>query len=137
MDGTDGIDANKRIVTDFLAAFSRGDVEGVLDRMHARGAWQVMGRLEGMSGSYDRAALGPLLHGVKGLYRHGCLPVTVTAMIGEGAFVAVEATSHADLVDGRIYANQYHFLFEVADGKVLLIKEYMDTLHAKEIFFPQ
>ena len=47
-----------------------------------------------------------------------------------------EAASYAELTDGRVYSNRYHFLFQLAGGKVLHVKEYMDTHHAFEIFLP-
>ncbi len=35
--------------------------------------------------------------------------------------------------DGRPYRNDNHFLFWFRDGKIASVREYMDTLHAKEI----
>jgi len=69
------------------------------------------------------------------MYKEGALRLTPTHMIAEGNEVAVEAESFATMTNGRVYANRYHFLFEVADGKILRIKEYMDTMHAWETFF--
>jgi hypothetical protein len=57
------------------------------------------------------------------------------AMVAEGSYVAVEATSYAELNNGRIYNNQHHLLFEIRNGKVLRVKEYMDTQHAHVTFF--
>ena len=127
--------ANKAVVTDFLATFSRGDVAGVLERMAEGATWWVSGSIEGMSGTYEKAAFGQLLAGVKGLYKTGALQLTPQSMIAEGPWVAVEAESYAELHNGRIYRNRYHLLVEVRDGKVLRIKEYMDTQHAFVTFF--
>ena len=47
--------------------------------------------------------------------------------------MAVEAESRGEHASGVIYANQYHFLFEFRDGKVRLLKEYMDTERVTDI----
>ena len=129
------ISSNKAVVTRFFEIFSRGDVPGLLDAMADGSSWLVQGKLEGMSGRYDKASFGPLLEGVKAMYRGGALAITPTSMIAEGDQVAVEALGHAELMDGRIYCPQYHFLVTLRGDKVFEVREYMDTQHAKEIFF--
>jgi ketosteroid isomerase-like protein len=32
-------------------------------------------------------------------------------------------------VNGTLYHNRYHFLFIVRDGRIHVVKEYLDTLH--------
>lgn len=125
----------KRTVADFLATFSRGDVDGVLDAMTEDGSWWVSGGLEGMSGTYDKASFGPLLRGATGLYVEGALRITPVAMTAEGNHVAVEAEGFATMTNGRVYRPRYHFLFEVANGRIRRVREYMDTMHAWETFF--
>ncbi len=128
-------ESNKAIVADFFETFSKGDVPGVIDRMHDEGSWWVSGAIEGMSGTYPKAALAGLLDGARALYREGALHITPTSMTAENDRVAVEATSFATMEDGGIYANSYHFLVTVRDGKVATVREYMDTIHARETFF--
>lgn len=125
----------KTVVRDFLATFSRGDVDGVLTAMTNDATWWVSGGIEGMSGTYTKQDFGPLMAGAAALYREGALRITPSSMIAEGSKVAVEAEGFATMADGRTYENRYHFLFEVADGMVRQVKEYMDTMHAKSIFF--
>ncbi|MBP8232154.1 MAG: nuclear transport factor 2 family protein [Rhizorhabdus sp.] len=129
-------EANKALIRDFLEAFSSGDVDRLKTMMTDDGTWWVSGSIEGMSGSYGRDPLADLLRAVKPVYKEGSLRITPTSMIAEADRVAVEASCEEELADGRIYANRYHFLFEIADEKVQRVKEYMDTLHAKETFFP-
>jgi ketosteroid isomerase-like protein len=131
----DTVAANKAVVADFLATFSRGDVPGVLERMADGATWWVSGTIAGMSGSYEKRTFGALLEGVKTVYKTGAMQFRSKSMIAEGPFVAVEADSYAELTNGRIYCNQYHLLFEIRGGKVLRVKEYMDTQHAHAIFF--
>jgi ketosteroid isomerase-like protein len=41
--------------------------------------------------------------------------------------VSCEAESSATLFNGQPYANQYHFLFYLREGKIFKLKEYLDT----------
>lgn len=126
---------NKAIVARFFETFSSGDVPALLDAMADAGSWWVSGRLEGMSGRYDKASFGTLVEGAKAIYKSGGLTITTVSMIAEGERVAVEATGFVELTDGRTYSPQYHFLVTVRDGKVFEVREYMDTQHAKDTFF--
>ncbi len=126
---------NKAIVTEFFATFSKGDVAGVLGMMSDDGSWWVSGGIDGMSGTYPKAELAGLLEGARALYQEGALRITPTSMTAEADRIAVEAKSFATMADGRIYANSYHFLITVRDGKISVVREYMDTIHAKETFF--
>ncbi|CAM3994820.1 SnoaL-like domain-containing protein [Novosphingobium lubricantis] len=130
-----GSDENKAVVARFFETFSSGNVQAMLDAMADGGSWWVSGRLEGMSGRYDKASFGPLVEGAKAIYKSGGLVITPVSMIAEGNKVAVEATGFAELTDGRMYEPQYHFLITVRDGKVFEVREYMDTQHARETFF--
>lgn len=125
----------KQTVADFLATFSKGDVDGVLNAMADDSTWWVSGGLQGMSGTYEKQTFGPLLRGATAIYVEGALRITPVSMIAEGNNVAVEAEGFATMTNGRVYQPRYHFLFEVADGKIHRVREYMDTMHAWETFF--
>jgi len=124
----------KTIVREFLATFSTGDVEAILAGLTDDATWWVSGRIEGMSGTSTKAQLGALLQAVRPLYKAGALRITPSAMIAEGNQVAAEADSYAELVDGRVYANKYHFLFEIDGDRIRRVKEYSDTHHMLETF---
>lgn len=128
-------ETSKAAVARFLEIFSSGDVPRILDALTDDVTWWVSGRLEGMSGSYDKAGFGKLIAGVAGVYTEP-LKVTPISMVAEGDKVAVEADSRAVLKDGRVYDPRCHFLFQVAaDERISLVHEYLDTQHAHEIFF--
>ena len=127
--------ANKALVARFFEIFSTGDVPAIMAAMAPDGRWWVSGKLDGMSGSYTVAQFAPLLEGANAGYKARALRITPTGMIAEGDKVAVEAHGYAELLDGRTYDCQYHFLITVRGGKVADVKEYMDTQHAKETFF--
>lgn len=49
------------------------------------------------------------------------------SMVGEGDLVITEHRFSARLPDGRPYVNDYCFAYQVRDGQVVHIREYMDT----------
>ena len=124
----------KAVVRDFFETFSRGDIDGVLACMTDDATWWVAGRIEGMSGTNTKQALGDILRQVKPLYKQGALSITPTSMIAEGDKVAVEARGHADLANGGVYANEYHFLVTLRDRLVQSVREYSDTHHMLQTF---
>jgi ketosteroid isomerase-like protein len=127
---------NKNIVEEFLKTFSTGDVARIIDALHEEATWWVSGDLQGMSGTYDGQGFAKLIGGVADVYETGALQITPVSMTAEGNRVAVEARSYAKLKNGRVYEPSCHFLFEIAgNGKILHVKEYLDTKHAYDIFF--
>lgn len=62
------------------------------------------------------------------------LQLTPTGWTVEGDRVALEMESLGTKVNGTVYNNLYHFLLILRTGKIAVIREYMDTLHVKEVF---
>jgi uncharacterized protein len=130
-----GIEENKAVVTRFLETFSKGDPEQTVAALTDDVQWWVSGGLEGMSGTYGKDGFFKLISGVSDVYVDP-LTITSTSMVAEGDLVAVEADSYAKLKDGRVYEPRCHFRFRVApDGRISEVHEYLDTQHAKDIFF--
>lgn len=126
---------NKETVQRFFERFSETDVEGALALVHADVVWQAMGR-EGdppVSGKMDREGIGALIKGVREKMPEG-LRLTPTGWTVEGDRVALEMESYGTKVNGTVYNNFYHFLVELSGGKITAIREYMDTLHVKQVF---
>lgn len=133
-DSTTSLAKNKALVRAYLDAFSSGDVKRIGEFLHEDLRWWVTGTVAGISGTYDKAATLNLLAQVTQVYKQGALRLTPAAMIGEGPRVAVEAESYAELHNGKVYHNYYHILFELADGKIIRMNEYMDTQHVHDTF---
>jgi uncharacterized protein len=79
-----------------------------------------------ISGTFSREQIAAAAGGIFEVFPDG-LEFRVQHMTAEGERVAVEATSEGRHVSGKIYSNEYHFLFEFQGGKLLRLKEYMDT----------
>lgn len=128
------IEVNKQLITDFWTSFSAADREKAAQLLAENVQWRVMG-VNGnlpMSGVMNKAGILELITNVKSIIPNG-LAFKMHGFTSEGNRVANEAESYGELTNGRIYKNLYHFLIEIEDGKIALIKEYMDTIHVKEI----
>jgi ketosteroid isomerase-like protein len=127
-------EANKEVVKKLFAELAAGSLDGFFACLHPDATWRVMGKPDKfpLAGKRNMAEMKTLLGGVSEAMKTP-LTVTPTAFTCEGDRVAVEASSHADLKNGRGYRNDYHFVFEFRGDKIARVTEYMDTLHAKEI----
>ena len=126
---------NKQTVLDFFERFSAGDATNALTYLGEDVIWQSMG-IKGdppVSGKMDKNGIADLIKMVKTAIPKG-LELTPVGWTAEGDRVAAEFISYGELTNGRIYNNPYHFLFQFSEGKIVYIKEYMDTLHVKSIF---
>lgn len=124
-------DANKGVVLGFFENFSTGKFDDALAMMRDDATWWVAGKFE-LSGTKTKAEFGQLVKGIGSAMPNG-LKITPKSLVAEGNNVAVEAESYGELANGKVYNNQYHFLVELADGKITAVREYLDTMHAKEI----
>ncbi|MFR9802464.1 nuclear transport factor 2 family protein [Pseudonocardia sp. RS010] len=125
---------NKKVVTEFMEVFSSGDVNGILDSLTDDATWWVAGNIPGISGTKDKAGFGEMLGGIAEGTKTGAITLTPLAFTAEGKRVAVETESYAELKNGRVYNNLYHFVFTVRDGKISSVKEFLDTEHTTAVF---
>jgi ketosteroid isomerase-like protein len=124
-------ESNKAIVTRFFDALNRGDVHAIVDAYATDGCVQTMGATL-ISGIFNKEQIAASAGGIFDVFPEG-LTFTLIDMIAEGNKVAVEATSEGKHISGQVYRNEYHFLFEFQDGKLLKLKEYMDTERVTDV----
>ena len=125
-------ETNKGVVREFMRRFSAGDAAGLLDMLAEDATWWVAGNFA-LSGTRSKKEFAELLTQVGGATTEG-IRLTPKAFTAEGDRVAVETESHARHVNGKVYNNQYHFLFEIRDGKIRAVREYLDTMHTNDVF---
>ena len=126
------IEANKQLIRDFMARFSAGDVDGALSLMADSASWWVAGSFP-LSGTRSKAEMAEMLRQIGEVAPEG-IRLTPKAFTAEGDRIAVESESYAPHKSGKVYRNQYHFLFEVREGKIQAIREYLDTMHTNDVF---
>jgi ketosteroid isomerase-like protein len=126
----------KRYVLDFFAELVAGD-GACWDRVADDASWKLMarGRSYPYPTVYTKASYRQLVSESAALFPNG-LRFTVLGAIAEGERVAVEAESHGYTRDGQLYANVYHMLVELEDGRIKPVREYLDSGHATEVLRP-
>lgn len=122
---------SEALVREFMEVFSAGNTARVVDMMHPQGTWWVAGTMP-ISGTYTREEFGALLDRVSETC-DGPIQLIPHEFTIDGDRVAVEAESRACTLSGRTYNNLYHFLFILKDGKILQVKEYLDTMHTNAV----
>jgi ketosteroid isomerase-like protein len=130
------VNSPKEVVRAFFAVFSSGDVEKILECLTDDATWWVAGSIPNMSGENSKTVLGTVLRYAVTLYKGHALRITPSSMISEGNSVAVEADGYAELNDGRVYLNQYHFRIQVQGTRIQRVREYSDTQHMLATFSP-
>ncbi|MCK9285911.1 MAG: nuclear transport factor 2 family protein [Rhodocyclaceae bacterium] len=130
------IEENKKLVATFWEHFSKKDYDAAEAMMHDDFTYWIAGDPEKLTcaGLRTKADVMPLIRAIGANVPKG-IRVTPTKLTAEENRVAVEAESYGETAAGKVYRNQYHFLMEFLDGKVLSVREYLDTMHVKEVFF--
>ncbi|HSB97753.1 MAG TPA: nuclear transport factor 2 family protein [Spongiibacteraceae bacterium] len=119
------IERNKQFARDLFAAISRGDTAAIVAAYTDDGGCETMGNTL-ISGFFDKAQIAAAAGSVLGAFPQG-IEFTIKHLTAEEDRVAVEAESHGVHVSGKVYHNYYHFLLLMRDGKLVRLKEYMDT----------
>lgn len=123
---------NKALVTKFWDAFSASNFDAALGMLSDDATWWVAGTTA-LSGKYTKPEFEALLGNVAGNAPEG-IKVTPKQLTAEDNRVSVEAESYAEISNGKIYRNIYHFMMECRDGKISAVREYLDTEHVTEVF---
>ena len=125
---------NKQLVRHLFEEMNTGDIHRYLALVPDDYTHTIPGKSV-FAGTRTKAQMAEELEGFGAMFPKG-LKMTIKGMIAEGDRVAVEAESYGETIDGTVYNNEYHWLFEVRDGKIRAAREYMDTAHVVEVFGP-
>jgi uncharacterized protein len=125
----------KTLVLEFLETMGRGDFDRLHDEfLTDESTYTMMAPSLGMPPLKGRRAIVDFFGGANQMFEGGGGPnVTITRVVAEGDAVAVEGTGTARLVNGNTYDNRYHFAFDTRDGKILAVREYMDSFHVVNV----
>ena len=121
----------EELAREMIEAISNADV-AKLDELYAEDfeLWTA-GDLP-FSGTRTRAQALEGMGMIDQMFPNG-IRFEIVAMTVQMHRAAIEATSEGMHVSGTPYRNQYHFLLESDGEKIVRFKEYMDTLHAKDV----
>jgi len=115
--------ANQLLVTEYLRRMEGNDFIAALELTHDDARFWMPG-----PGSLNKQELLVFFQQVGPLIKS--MAFTLHGITEQGERLAVEASGRGELANGKVYLNDYHFLFLVRDGKIALLKEYADTAPA-------
>jgi len=120
---------NKAVVEGVVAALNARDFGRFGELLADDVSWTIMGIDSPLGGvSMDRATVLEELPKLIGLWSDGPR-IVIKQLIAEGDWVVMEGDGEGTFVDGSPYENHYASVFEVVDGRVRTMREYMDTEH--------
>jgi ketosteroid isomerase-like protein len=124
---------NKRIIAEAFDGLFRADARAFLDAMAEDFTWIIEGqskwsrRYEGKA-AVQSALIPPLFANFATDYRN-----FAEEIIAEGDRVVVLARGEVQTVRGEDYNNSYCFVIRMRDGKMVELREYMDTALAERV----
>ena len=123
-------DQNKKITKEFFEALSNGS-DKYLDFYTDESIIWTAGN-NAMGGTRTKEEVVGFAQNILSAFPTG-ITFNIKGMTAEDERVAVEINGEAMHASGATYNNQYHFLLIIKDGKILELKEYMDTQLAAKI----
>lgn len=127
-------EANKELVKKTWTAFAKGDIKTAFANMDDNVSWLVPGNTEVSGLHRGKDAILKFMSGVGAVFPEG-LQSEVKRAYADGDTVILELTNRGKVSNGKFYENEYCFVFELENGKIRRIREYVDTQKAKEILF--
>ena len=121
---------NKDIAIKFFEALSSGS-EAYLDFYNDDSIIWTAGD-NSIGGTRTKQEIVDFAQGILSAFPEG-IKFNITGITAENERVAVEVSGEAIHASGEDYNNEYHFLLKIKNGKILELKEYMDTQLAAKI----
>src|SRR6202790_2899938 len=126
---------NKEMVKATWTAFAKGDLKAAFGNMADNVSWLIPGNISGVSGvKRGKDDILKFMGSIGSKLPEG-MHSEITRAYADGDTVILELTNKAKVSNGKSYENEYCFVFEIENGKIRRIREYTDTLKAKEILF--
>ena len=121
---------NKEVAIKFFEALSSGS-QTYLDFYNDESIIWTAGE-NAIGGTRTKKEIVDFAQGILSAFPNG-IKFNITGITAENERVAVEVSGEAIHASGERYNNKYHFLLKIQHGKILELKEYMDTQLASKI----
>ena len=123
-------------VRKFFELLNAEDLEGVRALLTEDAAWIPQARDMPGAGEYRGrdVIVDQFLKPIRGLFAKGSPSNRILSMASNDALVLVETHGTGHLNDGRPYDNRYAWAFEVRDGKIAMLREYLDSYYIVRLF---
>ena len=119
---------SEQLVIDFFTTLSSGDLVKLATMIDADTTWTPMVQNVPGAGTHTgRQIVDEFLAPVRGLFVDGDPKVHIDNIVSSGDRVMCETHATGTLRDGRAYKNLYAWGFELSNGRIKRIREYMDS----------
>ncbi len=127
---------SKEVVQRYYDALQSGDFDTAIGLFADDVSWWVLPSSP-MAGLYEgKPAVLEMFSRATGLYAaNEPLRIEILHLTAEEDRCAAEIRIRARTARGDDYENYYHFLFFVRDGRIVHVREYVDTLYAQRTLF--
>ena len=126
---------NERLAREFFEKLSTGDLEQVRPLFHKKASWIV--RSDGIPGAGVHKGrdyiIDEFLAPVRDMFEPGDPKIYVDRVFGKGDLVAVQSKSLGTMRNGKKYENNYAWILQFKDGRIIELSEYMDTYYVSTL----
>ena len=131
-----GQSSQETVVRKFFELLNAEDLEGVRALLSEDAAWIPQARDMPGAGEYRgrNVIVDTFLKAIRAMFAPGSPSNRIVSMASNGELVLVETHGTGHLKDGRPYDNRYAWAFEIRDGKVAMIREYLDSYYIVRLF---
>lgn len=127
--------ADEQLVLDFFEVLSSGDLEKLRGFYHDKSVWEPKVKdIAGAGKHIGMDIIDKFLAPVRGMFHPGDPKVHVHTMFSRDGWVCVESNSTGTTMDGKVYDNDYCWVFEISNGKIDAMREYMDSHYTAKLF---
>jgi uncharacterized protein len=125
---------NKELVTKTWQALAGGDIKTAFNNMADNVSWLIPGNGPVSGLKRGKEEIMTFMSGIGQVFPEG-LKSEIRKTYADGDAVIIELTNRGKVSNGKFYENEYCFVFEVENGKIRRIREYVDTQKAQSILF--
>ncbi len=126
---------NEALIRNYLDAMGRGDHALAYEAFAEEATWKTAPSLPWPGFFRGRRAIFDEYFAVdKGLFKTGMeeYDLELTNFVTSGDCVVVEMAHHSTGLNDRPYETEHCLVFEVRDGRIQAVREYIDSLYLKE-----
>lgn len=128
---------NEQLILDFFDLLNAEKLQELKALLHPDATWTPMTKSDIPGAATHRGHEGivdKFLVPVRGLFEGKDPQNEINTLVSTGDIVACETHGTGQLTNGKTYDNRYCWIVEIRDGKILAIREYMDTAYIQSLF---
>jgi uncharacterized protein len=124
------------VVRKFFELLNAEDLEGVRALFTEDAAWLPQARDMPGAGEYRGrdVIVDDFLKPIRGMFAPGSPSNRILSIASNGPLVMVETHGTGHLQDGRPYDNRYAWAFELREGRIAQLREYLDSYYIVRLF---